>query len=77
MKHILQKMTRPAQVGQIARRVVDSGRFETYGTPPAREYLRQWADRYGPASKQAKKPKVGENLEEKPDTGEKPDRNER
>lgn len=39
-----------AQVGQIARRIVDSGRLESYGTPRAREHLKTWADRHAPES---------------------------
>jgi hypothetical protein len=35
------------QLGQIARRILDSGRLETYGTPRARTYLSKWAERYG------------------------------
>lgn len=34
------------QVGQIAARIVDSGRLENYGTPRAQEFLRQWAEKY-------------------------------
>ncbi len=42
---------RPAvakQVGQIGRRVIKSGRLDMYGTPPARVYLKKWADKYAP-----------------------------
>lgn len=37
-----------AQVGRIARRIIDAGRLSDYGTPKAQEYLRKWADRFGP-----------------------------
>jgi len=43
---------RPAvakQVGQIGRRIITAGRLDTYGTPPARTYLKKWADKYAPA----------------------------
>ena len=35
------------QVGQISRRIVNSGRLATYGTPTAQAYLRKWAKEYG------------------------------
>ncbi len=43
---------RPAvarQVGQVGRRIITAGKLETYGTPPARVYLKKWADKYAPA----------------------------
>ena len=52
---------RPAvakQVGQIGRRIITSGRLDTYGTPLARVYLKKWADKYTPAKLKSKpKPK--------------------
>jgi len=42
---------RPAvakQVGQIGRRFIKAGRLDMYGTPPARVYLKKWADKYAP-----------------------------
>jgi hypothetical protein len=36
-----------AQVGQIAKRIVDTGNLENYGTTPAQEYLRAWSKKYG------------------------------
>lgn len=38
------------QLGQIARRVVNGPRFGVYGTAPAREKLKAWADQYGAAA---------------------------
>ena len=35
------------ELGRIARTVVNSGKLENYGTPPAQEYLRKWAEKYG------------------------------
>jgi hypothetical protein len=51
------------QVGQIGRRIITAGRLDTYGTPPARVYLKKWADKYAPAqpkrkSKSKTKPKT-------------------
>ncbi|HUG89506.1 MAG TPA: hypothetical protein VML55_01645 [Planctomycetaceae bacterium] len=37
------------QVGRIARRIIDAGRLENYGTPKAREQLKTWAEKYAPA----------------------------
>jgi hypothetical protein len=39
------------QLGRVARRVVEGGRLETYGTPRAQEYLRKWAKEYGSGGK--------------------------
>lgn len=36
-----------AQVGQIAKRIVDSGKLENYGTAEAQEHIRAWAKKYG------------------------------
>ncbi|MGE3817994.1 MAG: hypothetical protein AB7I30_01025 [Isosphaeraceae bacterium] len=36
-----------AEVGRIARTVVNSGKLENYGTPRAQEVLRSWAETYG------------------------------
>jgi len=38
---------RPAvrtRITEIATRIIDAGRLETYGTPKAQEYLKKWAD---------------------------------
>jgi hypothetical protein len=35
------------ELGRIARTVVNSGKLDNYGTPPAQEYLRKWAEKYG------------------------------
>jgi hypothetical protein len=45
-----------AELGAIARRIIDSGRLDNYGTPPARDLLRKWADAYGPKSATPDKP---------------------
>ena len=36
------------QLGQIAHRVVGSGKLETYGTPAAQKLITNWAERFGP-----------------------------
>ena len=36
------------QLGQIARRVVGSGKLENYGTPPAQKLITTWSERFGP-----------------------------
>jgi hypothetical protein len=36
-----------AQVGDIAKRLVDGGKLGDYGTPPAQEHIRAWAKKYG------------------------------
>ncbi len=35
------------ELGRIARTIVNSGKLGNYGTPPAQEYLRKWAEKYG------------------------------
>jgi hypothetical protein len=39
------------QVGQIARRIIDGGVLKNYGTERAREYIQQWAKKYGEEEK--------------------------
>jgi len=36
-----------AELGRTARRLVENGRLESYGTSRAREYIRKWAKDYG------------------------------
>jgi hypothetical protein len=36
-----------AEVGRIARTIVESGRLANYGTPRAQAFLRKWASEYG------------------------------
>ena len=56
---------RPAvakKVGQIGRRIIESGRLKTYGTPAAQARLKKWADKYAPAKKTTSKkpsPRIG------------------
>lgn len=38
------------EVGRVANTVVGSGKLENYGTPRAQEFLRKWAEEYGPVS---------------------------
>jgi hypothetical protein len=40
-----------ARIGRIAQTIVRSGKLEDYGTPAAQVYLRDWAEKYGPADK--------------------------
>ncbi|MCA9190082.1 MAG: hypothetical protein R3E01_14350 [Pirellulaceae bacterium] len=40
------------RVGTVARRIIDAGRLENYGTPHAQEYLKTWAESYAPADKE-------------------------
>ena len=36
------------ELGQIAKRVVDSGNLKNYGTPAAQEHIRRWSQQYVP-----------------------------
>jgi hypothetical protein len=35
------------ELGQIAQRVVQGGKLESYGTPAAQVHIRRWAEKYG------------------------------
>jgi hypothetical protein len=48
------------QLGQIARRVVGSGKLETYGTPAAQKLITNWEERFGPKPAENKKEKGAE-----------------
>lgn len=54
------------QLGQIARRVVSSEKFEEYGTPAARAQLKEWANRLGDA--QQEKPASDRPKSDKPES---------
>lgn len=47
-EYIAGNKARQAALGAVAARVVGSEKFENYGTPAAREQLKQWAKTYGP-----------------------------
>lgn len=56
-----------AQVGDIARRIINAGVLENYGTPPAQEFLRRAAKEFAPADKaDDKKPSDNKPEERKP-----------
>src|SRR5262249_29541389 len=48
-EHIKKEEADRKEVGRIARTIVEGGKLADYGTAPAREYLRQWAKKYGGA----------------------------
>lgn len=35
------------ELGRIGRTIVDAGKLKDYGTPPAQEHLKKWAEKYG------------------------------
>jgi hypothetical protein len=39
------------EVGRIASTIVNAGKVENYGTPKAQDYLRKWAEEFGPSEK--------------------------
>jgi hypothetical protein len=39
------------EIGRIASTIVNAGKLEDYGTPKAQEYLRKWAEKFGPSEK--------------------------
>jgi hypothetical protein len=47
--YIADKPKAKQELGQRARRVVDSGKLENYGIDLAQQKLKVWADKYGPA----------------------------
>ena len=48
------------QLGQIAHRVVGSGKLENYGTPAAQKLITNWEERFGPQPVENKKEKGAE-----------------
>lgn len=52
------------QVGQIARRIIDAGKLENYGTPKAQEHLKAWAGKYAPAADESPGTRRGSRTEE-------------
>lgn len=36
------------ELGIRCKRIVDAGKVSDYGTPPAQEYFKKWAEKYGP-----------------------------
>ena len=55
------------EVGAIARRIIDAGKLENYGTKRAQEYLQKWARKYGqPARPNRTQPRGPERPEAKP-----------
>lgn len=54
--HIASRKPSRDQLGRIARRVVDSGKLENYGTARAQAFLREWAETYGPRTRKANEP---------------------
>ena len=51
--YVAENATARAQLGQITRRIVDAGKLDQYGTPRAREILRDWAGRFGGGDEKA------------------------
>jgi hypothetical protein len=45
-KYLADKPEMQKAVGQIAKRIIDAGRLENYGTEKAQEYLKKWADEF-------------------------------
>lgn len=50
-KYAEQNTQAKVQIGQIARRIVDAGKLENYGTAKAQEYLKKWAVEFTPKSR--------------------------
>jgi hypothetical protein len=56
-EYIKQNPAARTEVGRIATTIVNSGKLDTYGTPKARDFLREWAKKYGAKPEnQGKKP---------------------
>jgi hypothetical protein len=50
-EYVRNNVTAQQEIGRIATTIVGSGNLANYGTPPAQEYLRQWAEQYGTSAK--------------------------
>lgn len=63
-KYVGDDKDKQSMLGAIARRIVDSGRLENYGTPAAQEHIRRWAEKYGPpAERQRPKPAAERDID--------------
>lgn len=57
-EYVAQNRKARNQLGEIAERVVNSGRLNNYGTARAQEFLKEWAKEYGRSStKRSPRPK--------------------
>jgi hypothetical protein len=55
--YVANKKALQQRIGAIAKRIIDAGKLENYGTPSAQEQLKAWAKKYG---KEAAKRKSAE-----------------
>lgn len=44
--YVADKPAGQQRIGEIARRIIDAGKLDTYGTPPAQAQLKVWAEKY-------------------------------
>ena len=66
-KFVAENKAARQQLGDIAGRVVNSGKLENYGTPAAQEQLKKWAQAFGsenPEPRERPQPKSRENRSE-------------
>ncbi|MCH7688790.1 MAG: hypothetical protein IH899_19265, partial [Planctomycetes bacterium] len=54
-KYVAEHPKTRIQVGDIARRIINAGKLENYGTKRAQEYLQKWAKEYKPKQRSKKK----------------------
>ena len=47
-EYVRQNQKAAQELGRIANRIVRSGRLATYGTEPAQQQIKEWAETYRP-----------------------------
>ncbi|MBI2478910.1 MAG: hypothetical protein HYV60_09830 [Planctomycetia bacterium] len=52
--HIADKPAGQQRIGDTARRLIEAGRLDSYGTPPAQAQLKVWAEKYPAKESQPK-----------------------
>lgn len=57
------------RIGQITTNIISAGKLENYGTEPARVHLKQWAKKYGPKERPAKRDAPAKTDRSKPEKG--------
>lgn len=53
-KYVASRPKSKLEVGTIARRIIDAGKLENYGTKKSQEYLKKWAKEYKPKRRKKK-----------------------
>jgi hypothetical protein len=58
--YVADKPAARQRIGEIARRIIDAGKLDNYGTPPAQARLKVWAEKYPSKRSEPKRSPRGE-----------------